>query len=117
MGALASGGRVVVNADVLRGLRITPAQVREIAEREARELARREATYRAGRPPLDVAGKTVILVDDGLATGSSMMAAVQALRESLPAEIVVAVPAAPESTCREFAGIVEDVVCASMSTP
>ncbi len=117
MGALASGGRVVVNDDVLRGLRITPQQLREVAEREARELARREAAYRQGRPPLDVTGKTVILVDDGLATGSSMMAAVQALRDSQPAEIVVAVPAAPESTCREFAGIVEDMVCASMPTP
>lgn len=117
VGALASGGRVVVNDDVLRGLRVSPAQLREVAEREARELARREAAYRQGRPPLDVTGKAVILVDDGLATGSSMMAAVQALRDWQPAEIVVAVPAAPESTCREFAGIVEDVVCASMPTP
>ena len=117
VGALASGGRVVVNDDVLRGLRITPEQLREIAEREARELIRREAAYRDGRPPLDVTGKTVILVDDGLATGSSMMAAVQALRESEPAEIVIAVPAAPESTCREFAAIVDDMVCASMPTP
>ena len=117
VGALASGGWVVVNDDILRGLRVTPEQLREIAEREARELARREAAYRGGRPPLDVTGKTVILVDDGLATGSSMMAAVQALRESEPAEIVVAVPAAPESTCREFAAIVEDMVCASMPTP
>ena len=117
VGALASGGRVVVNDDVLRGLRVTPAQLREVAEREARELARREVAYRSGRPPLDVTGKTVILVDDGLATGSSMMAAVQALRDSQPAEIVVAVPAAPESTCRELAGMVEDVVCASMPTP
>ena len=117
VGALASGGRVVVNDDVLRGLRISPEQLREIAEREARELVRREAAYRGDRPPLAVTGKTVILVDDGLATGSSMMAAVQALRESLPAEIVIAVPAAPESTCREFAGIVDDVVCASMPTP
>lgn len=117
VGALASGGRVVVNDDVLRGLRVTPDQLRAVAEREARELARREVAYRAGRPPLDVTGKTVILVDDGLATGSSMLAAVQALRDSHPAEIVVAVPAAPESTCREFAGIVEDVVCASMPTP
>ncbi|AQT82657.1 hypothetical protein B1R94_08395 [Mycolicibacterium litorale] len=117
VGALASGGRVVVNDDVLRGLRITPEQLREIAEREARELVRREAAYREGRPPLQVTGKTVILVDDGLATGSSMLAAVQALRESEPAEIVIAVPAAPESTCREFAGIVDDVVCASMPTP
>ena len=82
VGALASGGRVVVNDDVLRGLRITPEQLREIADREAHELARREATYRQGRAPLEVTGKTVILVDDGLATGSSMLAAVQALRES-----------------------------------
>ena len=117
VGALASGGRVVVNDDVLRGLRISPQQLREIAEREARELARREAAYRGDRPPLEVAGKTVIVVDDGLATGSSMMAAVQALREREPAAIVIAVPAAPESTCREFAGMVEDVVCASMPTP
>lgn len=117
VGALASGGRVVVNDDVLRGLRVTPQQLREIAEREARELVRREAAYREGRPPVRVTGKTVIIVDDGLATGSSMHAAVQALRESEPAEIVIAVPAAPESTCREFAGLVDDVVCASMPTP
>ena len=117
VGALASGGRVVVNDDVLRGLRVTPEQLREIAEREGRELGRREAAYRGGRPPLDVTGKTVILVDDGLATGSSMTAAVQALRDAEPAEIVIAVPAAPESTCRELAGLVDDVVCASMPTP
>jgi erythromycin esterase-like protein/predicted phosphoribosyltransferase len=117
VGALASGGRVVVNDDVLRGLRVTPQQLREVAEREGRELIRREAAYREGRPPVQVTGKTVILVDDGVATGSSMLAAVQALRESEPAEIVIAVPAAPESTCREFAGLVDDVVCASMPTP
>ena len=117
MGALASGGRVVVNDDVLRALRVTPQQLRDVAEREGRELIRREAAYRGGRPPVDVAGKTVILVDDGLATGASMLAAVQALREAEPAEIVIAVPAAPESTCREFAGLVDDVVCASMPTP
>nr|WP_313776612.1 erythromycin esterase family protein [Mycobacterium sp.] len=117
VGALASGGRVVVNDDVLRGLRVTPQQLQEIAEREGRELIRREAAYRDGRPPLDVTGKTVILVDDGLATGSSMFAAVQALRDCEPAGIVIAVPAAPESTCREFAGLVDDVVCASMPTP
>jgi erythromycin esterase-like protein/predicted phosphoribosyltransferase len=117
VGALASGGRVVVNDDMLRALRITPQQLRDVAEREGRELFRREAAYRCGRPPHDLAGKTVILVDDGLATGASMMAAVQALREAEPAEIVIAVPAAPESTCREFASIVDDVVCASMPTP
>ncbi|WP_406815400.1 erythromycin esterase family protein [Mycobacterium sp. M23085] len=117
VGALASGGRVVINDDVVRGLRITPQQLRFIAEREGRELVRREAAYRDGRPPVDVTGKTVILVDDGLATGASMFAAVQALREAEPAHIVMAVPAAPESTCREFAGLVDDVVCASMPTP
>ncbi len=117
MGALASGGRVVVNDDVIRALRVTTQDLRDVTEREARELNRREGAYRGGRPPLDLAGKTVILVDDGLATGSSMLAAVQALREMEPAEIVVAVPAAPESTCREFAGLVDDLVCASMPTP
>ena len=117
VGALASGGRVVVNDDVVRGLRITQQQLRSVAEREGRELVRREAVYRDGRPPVDVTGKTVILVDDGLATGASMFAAVQALREAEPAHIVIAVPAAPESTCREFAGLVDDVVCASMPTP
>jgi erythromycin esterase-like protein/predicted phosphoribosyltransferase len=117
VGALASGGRVVVNDDVVRGLRITPQELRTVAEREGRELVRREAAYRDGRPPLDVTGKTVILVDDGLATGASMFASVQALREAEPAHIVIAVPAAPESTCREFAGLVDDVVCASMPTP
>jgi erythromycin esterase-like protein/predicted phosphoribosyltransferase len=117
VGALASGGRVVVNDDVVRGLRIPPQQLRDIAEREGRELVRREAAYRGGRPPIDVTGKTVVLVDDGVATGASMFAAVQALREAEPAHIVIAVPAAPESTCREFAGLVDDVVCASMPTP
>lgn len=117
VGALAGGGRVVVNDDVLRALHITPQQLRDVAEREGRELMRREAAYRGGRPALDFSGKTVILVDDGLATGASMFAAVQALRDMDPAEIVIAVPAAPESTCREFADIVDDVVCASMPTP
>jgi erythromycin esterase-like protein/predicted phosphoribosyltransferase len=116
-GALASGGRVVLNDDVVRGLSISPQQLRDIAEREGRELIRREGAYRDGRPPLDVTGKIVILVDDGLATGASMFAAVQALREADPAQIVIAVPAAPESTCREFSGLVDDMVCASMPTP
>lgn len=117
MGALATGGRVVINDDVIRALRVAPQQLRDVCERESRELVRREAAYRGGRPPMELAGKTVILVDDGLATGSSMLAAVQALRDMNPAEIVIAVPAAPESTCREFAGLVDDLVCASMPTP
>ena len=83
----------MLNDDVVRGLGVTPAQLREVAEREGRELERRESVYRSGRPPLQVAGKVVILVDDGLATGASMRAAVLALREDEPAQIVVAVPA------------------------
>lgn len=117
MGALASGGRVVINDDVVRALRVSPQRLSDIAEREGRELQRREVAYRDGRPPVDVTGKTVIVVDDGLATGASMFAAVQALREADPKEIVVAVPAASESSCRQFAGLVEDVVCASMPSP
>jgi erythromycin esterase-like protein/predicted phosphoribosyltransferase len=117
IGALASGGRVVVNDDVVRGLRISPQQLRDIAAREGRELLRRESAYRGGRPPIAVTGKRIIIVDDGLATGASMLAAIQALREQDPAEIVVAVPAAPESTCQALAGVADDIVCASMPTP
>jgi predicted phosphoribosyltransferase len=117
IGALASGGRVVINDDVVRDLQISPQQLREIVDREAAELRRREAVYRGGRAAVEVTGKTVILVDDGLATGSSMMAAVAALRESDPAKIVIAVPAAPQSTCQQFTGLVDEVVCASIPTP
>jgi erythromycin esterase-like protein/predicted phosphoribosyltransferase len=116
-GAVARDGQIVVNDDVVRGLRITQEQLQEVAEREGRELARRESAYRDGRPPVDVAGKTVIVVDDGLATGASMRVAVQALRNLDPAVIVIAVPAAPESTCREFAGVADDVACATTPDP
>ncbi|WP_327117310.1 erythromycin esterase family protein [Nocardia sp. NBC_01730] len=117
IGALAGGGRIVLNDDVIRGMRLTAEQVRSIARTEARELIRREAAYRGGRPPLDVAGRTVILVDDGLATGASMFAAVDAIGAGQPKRIVVAVPAAPESTCREFEALVDEMVCATMPSP
>jgi predicted phosphoribosyltransferase len=117
MGAIASGGVIVLNDDVVRGLGIGPEVVREVAEREGRELLRRERAYREGRPMPPVAGRTVILVDDGLATGASMRAAIQALRRLRPARIVVAVPAAPESTCRELAALVDEVVCATTPSP
>lgn len=117
IGALAGDGRIVLNDDTVRTLGLTEQQVRDIARDEARELARREAAYRAGRRPLDVAGQTVILVDDGLATGSSMIAAVQAIAAAEPGRIVVAVPAAPESTCREIGAMVDEMVCASMPSP
>ena len=117
LGAIASGGRLVLNDDMIRGLRVTSKQLRETAVREGRELLRREAAYRGDRPPIDVTGKTVILVDDGLATGASMFAAIEALRDSEPAQLVVAVPAAPESTCRQVGAMVDEMVCATMPTP
>jgi erythromycin esterase-like protein/predicted phosphoribosyltransferase len=117
MGAIASGGLVVLNDDVVRQMGITTEVLRQVAEREARELLRREQAYRGNRPMPEIAGKVVILVDDGLATGSSMRAAVQALRALGPARIVVAVPAAPESTCRELAAEVDEVVCATTPSP
>jgi erythromycin esterase-like protein/predicted phosphoribosyltransferase len=117
MGAIASGGVVVVNDDVVRGLGITPDVIQRVAEEEGRELLRREQAYREGRPMPDLTGKTVILVDDGLATGASMHAAITALRDYQPARIVVAVPAAPKSTCQELEAVVDEVVCATTPSP
>jgi erythromycin esterase-like protein/predicted phosphoribosyltransferase len=117
MGAIASSGVTVINDDVVRGLRITPEVIRQVVEREGRELQRRESAYRDGGPMPDAAGKTVIVVDDGLATGSSMRAAIDALKQLRPARIVVAVPAAPESTCRELAAVADEVVCATTPAP
>jgi predicted phosphoribosyltransferase len=117
MGAIAEGGVIVLNDDVVRGLRIGSDVVRRVAEQEARELERRQREYRGGRPPPDLAGKVVVPVDDGLATGSSMLAAIDALRAHHPAEVVVAVPAAPESTCRELRAVAGDVVCATTPSP
>lgn len=117
MGAIASGGVVVVNDDVIRGLGIAADEVERVADEEGRELARRERAYREARPMEDVTGKVVILVDDGLATGSSMRAAILALHRLRPARIVVAVPAAPESTCAELAAEADEVVCATTPSP
>jgi erythromycin esterase-like protein/predicted phosphoribosyltransferase len=117
MGAIASGGVVVINDDVVRGLGIAPEAIQRVAEREGRELLRREQAYREGRPFPDIAGKVVVVVDDGLATGSSMHAAIEALRKLAPERIVLAVPAAPQSTCRELAALAEEVVCATTPSP
>ncbi|MEV6863724.1 erythromycin esterase family protein [Streptosporangium subroseum] len=117
MGAIASGGVIVLNEDVIRGMKISPEVIQETAEREGRELLRREKAYREGRPPPDFTGRTVIVVDDGLATGASMRAAVEALRRHRPAAIVVAVPAAPESTCREIGAMADKMVCATTPSP
>src|SRR5438128_1099084 len=117
MGAIATGGVVVLNDDVVRGLGILPDVVRQVAEKEGRELVRRERAYRDGRPMPELTGTTVIVVDDGLATGASMRAAIEALRRMRPARIVVAVPAAPESTCQELAALADEVVCATTPAP
>jgi putative phosphoribosyl transferase len=113
VGALASGGGVVLNDEVVCALRLDEAQLQQITDREAEELARRERAYRGGRPPLELAGKTVILVDDGVATGASMTAAVKAIRAADPAAIVVAVPVAPRSAQEPLAHLAEDVVIAA----
>jgi putative phosphoribosyl transferase len=111
MGAIASGGSCVLNEDVVRALRI-PVQVTEaVAARELRELKRRERAYRGDRPAPDVRDRTVILVDDGLATGSTMRAAVAALRRLGPARIVVAVPTAAPETCEEFRHEADECIC------
>ena len=114
MGALASGGGVVMNDNVVSNLHITDDQVREVIASETAELNRREQAYRGGRPLADPRGKIVILVDDGIATGASMLAAVRALRAAGPQSIVVAVPVGPASTCREIGQEADDVVCATM---
>jgi predicted phosphoribosyltransferase len=117
MGAIASGGIRVLNEDLVCAARI-PAQVIDaVAAEEEPELERRERDYREGRPPVDVRGRTVILVDDGLATGSSMRVAVLALKRKKPAHIVVAVPLGAPSTCAEFESEVDQVICAVTPEP
>jgi putative phosphoribosyl transferase len=113
MGAIASGGEVVLNDDVMRSLRVSPAQLDAIIARETKELHRREVAYRGDRAPVDVRGKIVIVVDDGIATGASMRVAVRAIRSAGPAGIVVAVPVAPQQVCRELSAEVDDVYCAA----
>jgi len=117
MGAVATGGVRVLNDQVVRALGIPDYVIDAVAEWEERELARRERLYRGDRPPPDVRGKTVILVDDGLATGATMNAAIQALREQQPARIVVAVPTASPEACDELRKEVDDAICAVTPEP
>jgi len=117
MGAVAPGGVLILDDRLVRGLGIPDEVLQETVEKELRELERREAAYRAGRPPLDLEGKTVILVDDGLATGATMRAAALALRKYRPARVVVAVPVASAETCDEFRADVDEIVCALTPSP
>jgi putative phosphoribosyl transferase len=114
MGAIATGGGVVVNDSLVRNLGISDEQLAAAVERETAELHRREEAYRGGRLPVDLAGKVAILVDDGIATGASMLAAVRAVRAVEPAQVAVAVPVGPASVCRQLAEEADDVVCATM---
>jgi predicted phosphoribosyltransferase len=116
MGAIASGGVRVMNPDVA-GLQIPDSAVEAVAAREQKELQRRERLYRGDRPPLELAGRIVILVDDGLATGSTMRAAAIAVKQQKPARSVVAVPVAAPDTCEQFRAEVDEVVCAITPEP
>jgi putative phosphoribosyl transferase len=112
MGAIASGGVRVLNEDIVNYLRIPDEVIDAVAEREQRELERRERAYRDGRPPPDVKDHVVILIDDGLATGSTMRAAAESLRLQNPRRIVVAVPVSSREACEEFRSEVDEIVCA-----
>jgi putative phosphoribosyl transferase len=117
MGAIASGGVRVLNDDVVRWYGIPDSAIEQVAREESAELERRERAYRHGKPALDLAGRVVILVDDGLATGSTMRAAAQAMRIHRPTRVVVAVPVGARQTCSEIAAVADEVICARMPEP
>jgi predicted phosphoribosyltransferase len=117
MGAVASGGGRILNDEIVHGLGISEHEIDAAVVRELQELARREQLFRGDRPPPDVEGRTVILVDDGLATGATMRAAVAALRRQRPAGIVVAVPTASRDTCEALKAEADDVICAMTPDP
>jgi putative phosphoribosyl transferase len=111
MGAVATGGVRVLNDEIVQGLGISEHEIDAAVAREMQELARREQLYRGDRPPPEVGGRTVILVDDGLATGATMRAAVEASRQQQPARTVVAVPTASPDTCEALKAEADDVIC------
>src|SRR6195256_183876 len=117
MGAVATGGVRVLNDQLIERLGIPEQLIDAVAARELQELARRERLYRDGRPPPDISGRTVILIDDGLATGATMQAAIEALRQQNPARIVVAVPTGSPDTCEEMKAKADDVICAITPEP
>jgi putative phosphoribosyl transferase len=116
-GAIGSGGVRVLNADVVNKLGVSELEITAASKEETKELERRERLYRGNRPPLHVEGHTVILVDDGIATGASLRAAIQAIRKLKPATLVVATPVAPRTTFRSLRGEVDDLVCVETPDP
>jgi putative phosphoribosyl transferase len=117
MGAIASGGVRILDEAAIRRFGVTEQELAAVAATEERELERRERRYRAGGPMPDVAGKTVILIDDGLATGATMAAAAAALRAQHPARLIVAVPVSATETCEAFRDLADEVVCAATPEP
>lgn len=117
MGAIASGGVRVLNDDLIRGLYIAPAAIDAVAQQEVLELRRRDLTYRGKRPAPAVTGQRVILVDDGLATGATMRAAIAAARLQSPAHIAVAVPVAPVETLAMLRPLVDQLICLLTPAP
>ena len=117
MGAIASGGVRVLNHGVISALGLNQLELDDVIRKEEQELRRREEQFRGECPPLDPKGKTVILVDDGVATGATMWAAITAVRQQAPAKIVMAVPVADPSTCEAFRQIADEVVCAITAEP
>ncbi len=117
MGAIATGGVCVLNEDVVQMLRIPDKVIEAVIAKEQQELERREHLYRDDRPPPDVRDCTIILIDDGLATGATMRAAIKALRQQHPARLVVAVPVAAPPTCEELGAQVDEIICAKTPEP
>jgi putative phosphoribosyl transferase len=117
MGAIATGGVSVLNENVVGYLDISNEALEEVTHRERRELERRERLYRGGRPAPDLLGRTIILVDDGLASGSTMRAACVAMRAHRPARVIVTAPVAARATCELFNGVADGIVCARNATP
>lgn len=117
MGAIASGGVRIINEELVKKLHVTEEAIARVAAQEQRELERREYAYRGDRPPLDVSGQTVILVDDGLATGATMHVAAIAIRQKQPKRIVAAVPVSAPETCDKFKVEVDEIICAETPRP
>jgi predicted phosphoribosyltransferase len=116
MGAIASGGGVVLNDYIVRSYHVSEKKLEHVIVRETLEMERREKLYREGQPPVEIAGRAIVLVDDGLATGASMRAAVRAVK-ARARRVIVAVPVGAKSTCEDLATEVDHVVCARMPEP
>jgi putative phosphoribosyl transferase len=111
MGAIAADGNLILHQDLIHQLHIPQSSIHDVMDSELKELTRRELTYRKNRPFPDILGKTVILIDDGIATGASIKVAIQTLRRHKPARLVLAIPVAAESTCKALTHLVDELIC------